>query len=131
MGIDKVGRSERYAEHMTELQARSQMISAALNWLENYIKKIEHDNAIRPEVSWHIYEYQTMKKHLESRIAGHDGKSFHDEQAEKKADLSFLLKILEVEKSELSKLWVEEKINLRTRNKLLSMLDHQIQHRLI
>lgn len=131
MGIDKVGQSERYAEHMTELQARSQMITAALNWLESYIKKIEHDNALRPEVSWHIYEYQTLKKHLESRIAGHDGKSSHDEQAEKKADLSFLLQIIEVEKSELSKLWLEEKINLRTRNKLLSMLDHQIQHRLI
>ena len=55
----------------------------------------------------------------------------HDEQAEIKEDLSLLLQIIEVEKEELSRLWLEEKINLRTRNKLLATLDHQIQRHLI
>src|SRR5262249_555223 len=32
MGIDKVGQSERYVEHLSELQARIQMINAALKW---------------------------------------------------------------------------------------------------
>ncbi len=79
----------------------------------------------------HIYEYQMLKNHLESRILEHDGNHFHDEKTEMKDDVSFLLKIIEVEKAELSKMWSEEKINLKTRNKLLSTLDHQIQRHLI
>jgi CPA1 family monovalent cation:H+ antiporter len=131
MGIDKVGQSERYKEHITELQARVQMITAALNWLESYVKKIASNKKLLPEVSHHIYEYQMLKKHLESRILDHDGKSVHDEQAEIKKDLSLLCQIIEIEKAELSRLWLEDKINLRTRNKLVATLDHQIQRYLI
>ncbi len=131
IGIAHVGESERYTEHMNELQAKSEMIEAALNWLEKYIKNIKNNMKLLPEVSQYIYEYQSLKKHLASRIFAHDGKSMHDEQTETKEDLSLLLKIIEVEKSELSRLWREEKINLRTRNKLLATLDHQLQRHLI
>lgn len=131
LGIDKVGRSERYKEHMTELQARVKMITAALNWLERQTKKMGNNKTLISEISHHIYEYKMLKKHLESRIVDHDEKSVHDEQAEMKKDLSLLLQLIEVEKTELSRLWLEEKINLRTRFKLLATLDHQIQRHLI
>lgn len=131
LGVDKIGQSEKYAEHMTELQARLRMIQVAIDWLESYIKQAENDKKLKHEVARHIYEYQMLKKQLESRIFNHDGKSDHDEQAELKEDLSLLLQIIEAERAELSKLWREEKINLRTRNKLLSVLDHQIQRHMI
>ncbi len=131
MGIDKVGQSERYNEHMSELQARVQMISAALNWLENYLTQIENNRKLLSEVSHHIHEYKVLKKHLEHRISGHHDKITHDEQREMKEDLAFLQQIIEIEKAELTKLWQNEKINLRTRNKLLASLDHQIQRHLI
>ncbi len=131
MGIDKIGESERYTEHLTELQARVQMVVAALNWLERQIQKFQNNKEILAKISSHFREYQELKKHLEARIADHDGKKIHDEQAELKKDLSFLIKVIEIEKAELAKLWQEEKINLRTRNKLIATLDHQVQRHLI
>jgi len=130
LGIDKVGQSDRYNEHMTELQARVQMLTAALNWLEKRLTKIKNKKLLT-EVSQHIHEYQMLKDHLESRILEHDGNHFHDEQTEMKDDVSFLLKIIEIERAELSKMWSDEKINLKTRNKLLATLDHQIQRHLL
>ncbi|OAI49153.1 hypothetical protein AYO45_03135 [Gammaproteobacteria bacterium SCGC AG-212-F23] len=131
IGIDKVGQSERYKEHMNELQARALMITAALHWLEKYIEKAKNNKQLSSEISQHIHEYQMLKKHIERRILNHDGISLHDEQNEIKEDLSFLMQIIEVERIELAKLWSEEKINLKTRNKLLATLDHQIQRHLI
>jgi len=130
LGIDKVGQSERYTEHMTELQARVQMIKAALNWLEKCKKKIKNNKKLSLDVSLYIYEYQMLKKQFESRILDHDRISVHDEQAEIKEKLSLLFQVIEVEREELSRLWYEERINLRIRNKLLATLDHQIQHHL-
>ena len=43
MGIDKIGQSEKYNEHVTELQARVQMINTALNWLKKYKRKMKND----------------------------------------------------------------------------------------
>ena len=131
IGIDKVGLSEQTIEHMNVLQARIQMITAAINWLEIYLKKFSRNKKISHEVSLKIYEYQMLKKHVESRIKDHDGKTFHDEQAEIKDDLALLSQVIDAERAELAKLWLEEKINLRTRNKLLATLDHQIQRHVI
>jgi len=131
IGVDKVGKSERYREHLTELQARMQMIQAALSWLEGRKVKIKSNQKLLSEITQHILEYQMLKKQFESRILDHDGISPHDEQAELKEKMSLLLQLVEVERAELSRMWQEEKINLRTRNKLISTLDHQIQRHLI
>lgn len=131
IGIDKVSQSERYNEHITELQTRVQMINAALNWLEKYVKKIQKNKKRLPEVTQRIYEYQILKSRLESRIAKHNDKLVHDEENEIKEDISLLLKIIETERAELLKLWREDKINLKIRNKLLATLDHQVQRHLI
>ena len=130
-GIDKVGESERYQEHMTELQARIKMINAALHWLQKYKQGVKQDKKLLTEISMHIYEYQTLKKQFESRILAHDGQLIHDEKSELKEKLSLLCQVIAVEKAELEKLWREDQINLKTRNKLATILDHQIQRHLI
>lgn len=131
LGLDKLGQTEKYTEHLTELQARLQMIQAAIDWLETYIKQVNEDKKLMHEIARHLYDHQMLKKQLESRILSHEGETVHDEQAEMKEDFSLLLQIIEAERVELSRLWREEKINLRTRNKLISLLDHQIQRHMI
>jgi len=132
MGIDKIGQKERYTEHMTELQAKKQMIQAALTWLKKYKGQIKNNKKLCTEVSQHILEYEMLNEQFASRISDHDGQMVvHDEQAEIQEKLSLLLQIITVERAELTRLWLEEKINLRTRNKLIATLDHQIERYLI
>jgi monovalent cation/hydrogen antiporter len=134
-GLDKIGQTEKYHEHLSALHARVEMINAAAKWLQKYKREVKDDNKLLDEVIFHTNEYETLLKQYQSRIAEHHeeisltGK--HDEKDEAKASVSLLLQIIKIEKKELLKLWREEKINIRTRNKLLSQLDHQIQRFLI
>ena len=127
MGVDRIGQSEKYQEHLSELDARLKMIYAALGWLRHYKKEIRHDKKIYNEVNYHILEYRILEKKFRSRISGHVDKDRHDEKNEMKNSIFLLQQIIKVEEGELLRLWREDKINLRTRNKLLSVLDHQIQ----
>ncbi len=126
-GLDTIGQNEQYTEHLSELHARAQMIRTAFEWLQQYKHQIKDDKKLLDEVNFYINEYQTLLKKYQNRISEHDGKDFHDENIEAKDSASLLLQIVKVEQKELLRLWREEKINLRTRNKLLSLLDHQVQ----
>jgi CPA1 family monovalent cation:H+ antiporter len=127
MGIDKVGHSERQKEHLSELQTRVQMINAALNWLHQQKAQVKNNKHLLNELSLHISEYQLLKNQYESRILKHNHQLIHDEQTENIENLSLLCHVIEVEKEEVLKLWRENKINLRMRNKLIVLLDHQIE----
>jgi len=131
IGVDKVGQKERFAEHMTELQACAQMINAALQWLNQYKEQNKNDKKLLLELSEYIHEYQILKNQFESRISDHDSKLKHDEETEFKDKICLLTQIVEIEKEEISKLWREDKINFRTRIKLMAMLDHQVQRHMI
>jgi CPA1 family monovalent cation:H+ antiporter len=130
IGIDRVSQSERYKEHLSELQTRVRMINAALKWLKEQKSQVENDEKLLNQLSLYAHEYRRLKHQFKSRILDHDHQPIHDEEAEKNADLSLLYQLVEVEKSVLLKLWRENKINIRTRNKLVAILDHQL-HRLI
>jgi monovalent cation/hydrogen antiporter len=131
LGIDKIGESERYTEHLSELQARVAMINAALRWLHEYKQGIKYNKKLAAETDMSIYEYQMLKKQFESRILDHEGQLTHDERSELREKLSLLCQVIEVEKTELEKLWRENQVNLKTRNKLATILDHQIQRNII
>lgn len=126
-GIDKISQSERYAEHISELHAREHMLDAALHWLHQYKKESKHNQKLLTEIAVHTAEYQHLKSVLHTQISEHAQITEHDEDAEIKARVSLLLQVSTVEKAELTRLWREDKINLRTRTKLMAMLDHQIQ----
>lgn len=129
--LDKVAESERYTEHLTELQARVKMINAALKWLEHYKANVKHDKKASAEVDAYIYEYQMLKQNLQERILNHHDIVLHDEELEIQDKLNLLCNIVTVEKKELLRLWNDKNINLRTRNKLISILDHRLQRNLI
>jgi monovalent cation/hydrogen antiporter len=127
MGLDKVGQYERYREHLAELNARKQMILAALNWLQQYKQEFEKGDKLLDEIDFHINEYRMLKAQYKDRLRKHDHNYFRDEQKEMQNKMHILNQAINVEKAELLRLWQEEKINLKTRNRLLSMLDHQVQ----
>jgi monovalent cation/hydrogen antiporter len=127
MGFEKIGQTERYKEHMSELKARVQMIRAALSWLNEYKDKNKEKTDLCDEVNFRVTEYQMLEKKYTNRITQHKKKPYHDEKLEIKESMSLLLQVVKVEKTELLRLWREQEISLATRNKLLSLLDHQIQ----
>lgn len=130
-GIDKVGHKERYCEHLNELQARLYMIEHALSWLNKYCDECKKNKDLKTLIQTHIYEYELIKTSIESRIANHASKKHHDNAAEVRDGACLTLKIVDIEREALMKLWRDDQINLRTRNKLGSLLDHQIQRHLI
>lgn len=131
LGVDKIGRSERYSEHLAELQACAQMLDAALAWLKEYKKEIKHNKQSLAEVCHYINEYDNLKSEFDARILAHHPQAFHDEEIEIKGKLALLLQITDIQRDELTSLWREGKINLRIRNKLAAILDHQVQRHLI
>ncbi len=128
-GLDVIGEKEKYDEHLAELHARVQMIGTVLEWLQQYKNEIGHEKKFVEEVDLHLHEYEILLKKYKKRIAAHDKKEqvFHDERREVRASTSLLMQIIKVEKKELLHLWRQEKISLRTRNKLLAVLDHHMQ----
>jgi monovalent cation/hydrogen antiporter len=127
MGFEKVSQAERYKEHMSELTARVQMIRAALSWLNEYKDKNKDKKGLCDEVDYQVMEYKMLEKKYTNRISNHEKQAYHDEKLEIKESMSLLLQVIKVEKTELLRLWREQEISLGTRNKLLSLLDHQIQ----
>lgn len=129
--IDKIGQSERYKEHMSELQARLQMLEAGLEWLNQQNENTKDDKRLQAEIHFHLIEYKRLINQFKHRIHDHDGQATHDEKTEMAQKLSLLIPLIDIERAELARLWSEEKINLRTRNKLIAALDHQIQRHMI
>lgn len=128
IGIEKIAQCEQYNEHIQELMTRKRMIAATLHWLVKYRDQIKHDTVSLEEVDFYIQRYRMQKIQLKTRIIQHDGKTYHDEQAEIEEETSLLLRIIEIERSKLMQLWREEKINLTVRNKLMDRLDHRAKH---
>lgn len=131
LGFEKIGQKERYKEHLSELAAKAKMIHQGLKWLRQYRKEIKENDKLYDEVTYHIHEHKSLEKQYKNRIADHHDEAFHDEALEVKGSVSLLLQVIKIEKEEVLRLWQEEKINLRTRNKLLALLDHQAQRFLV
>lgn len=130
IGVDKVGQRERYNEHMAELHAATKMYQAALLWLKKSKAENKNNKKLLDQINLYINENQVLEKQNKERIAKHDDQSLmqHDEVTERIDDIALLYQIIDVKRTELLRLWREDKINLTTRNKLLSKLDYQVQH---
>jgi Na+/H+ antiporter len=129
MGVYKHGQREKYNEHVAELSTRIKMTKRALNWLLNYKKEIKDNIDLLDEVKIYISQYKMLLQQLKDSLSKHNLDTLeHDENEENPHGSGIVSQIVEVERVELLKLWRLEKINLSTRNKLLSRLDHQIQH---
>ncbi len=127
-GIIKYGMREKRDEHRTELLARIEITKAVSRWLSEYKTICHSDLEYMDEVKFRIQEYQTQKKQLEEQVKNHNKKQRHDETAELKQLVHLSSQLLEVERTELARLWREKKIDLTLRNKLLQQLDHRSKY---
>ena len=124
-GISQHGVREQYNQHLSELNARVDMIEAVLHWLMQHKKEIRDNQKLLDEVELRIKEYQMLKLRLEERIIDHNNHNMeHDEKQEIYDEIVLLTQINDIERSELLRLWRQEKININIRNKLLDQLDH-------
>lgn len=129
LGLDKVGRHEKYSEHIAELKARVQMTKAALRWLNEYKEQLTEHKTVTSEIRLQILQYKNLLKELENRLKDHsETPHHHSEKKEIRNETCLIAQIIEVEREELIKLWQEDKISLALRNKLIDRLDHQFQH---
>lgn len=129
LGIHQDGQREKYNEHLAEISAKIKMTRRALHWLLEYRKTIGDNVDLLDELNVYIRQYKLLLKQLKERMSNHDIETLdHDEEEEMQKSLCLLSQVVEIERTELLKLWRMEKINLTTRNKLLSGLDHRIQH---
>lgn len=130
LGIEKFAKREQYSEHIAELKARKKMIKAVLEWLSEYKNQVKDNQQLLEEVKFCIQWYKILKLKLATRIKSHDLNLPHDEKTEIEEEtfLSLRLRLIEVEKTELFRLWRTERINLAVRNKLLDRLDHLATH---
>jgi len=103
------------------------MLNAALQWLNDRKTGVKNEELLQ-ELTLHINDYQLQKTQLELRVLHHKHCSDHDEQLEQLENLALLTELVDVQKEALLTLWRENKINLRTRNKLITILDHHIAH---
>jgi hypothetical protein len=125
LGVHKFGLREKYNAHVAELAARKKMVAAVLHWLFEYKKEVKNNPKLYDEVKQHINEYKLIRSHLNDRITLHELKSPHDEKAEAVEEVFLTSQIIEIERTELLRLWRTDKINLAVRNKLLDKLDHR------
>jgi Na+/H+ antiporter len=128
IGISKYGQCEKYTEHLAELSARKKMSKAVLRWLVAYKEKIKEDQKLLDGVKLYIREYRMLRTQLRTRIDGHNNELPHDEKSEVMDEIFLLSQIIEIERTELLRLWRKEEINLTVRNKLLERLDHRAKH---
>lgn len=134
ISIDQFGAHERKKEQLSVLSTKLKMAKKVLSWLSQYKKDVQDLDSLA-EIKRRISEYRRLRDNLRNSISQqkHDMVSMeekHEEEIEKETKVSLLAQILEVEREELYGLWRDEKISLNTRNKLLSQLDHRVQHHL-
>ncbi len=128
LGIHTHVKHEKYQEHLGELSARVDIAKAVLHWLLEYKKLSTGDKRLLEEITFRIREYKALKKQLEQTLQDHHPTNIHNEESELKGAIFLSEKIIEVERSELSRLWHDKKITYTVKNKLMRQLDHRFKH---
>lgn len=130
IGVKEFGEKEQYEEHLTELYARKEIISAVLLWLKEFQTQNSDDSKLYQQIKLSISEHKMQKNQLIRRIRDHREKEIikHDETAENESDLFLAMHIIQIERAKLMQLWRSEKITFTVRNKLLDKLDHRVKN---
>jgi len=126
--IHKYSQREKYDDHLAELSAKLKMAQAVLRWLKEYGELVKDDSQLLNEIKLRTHDYRMLKKQYLEKINQHSEKLEHNEKIEMQEFTFLSSRIIAIERSELSRLWQEEKINHSIRNKLQDQLDHRFKH---
>ena len=128
LGITKFGNQEQINEHASEIFAQLEIYEVVLHWLAEFKELSKENKKLSEEIIFRIEFYKTAKNQLEEIITDRNILRNYFENHELNTSISLSLKILEVERSELMRLWNEKKINHEVKNKLLLKLDFRARN---
>ncbi len=122
LGITRYGKREQLDQQMGEVLAQLELNKAVLHWL-NEFKELSKDNKkLGEEIKFRIHLYREYKTQLEEDLKSRQTSHIEPRKIAPNNTI-LLLKILEVERTELMRLWHEKKINHEVKTKLLRKLD--------
>lgn len=128
LGITKYGKREERHQYVNEVLAQLEITRAVLRWLTEF-KELSKDNKkLFEEIKFRIQLYTGVKNQLEEVVKNHKALEIQYEKNELNSSILLSLKILEVERAELMRLWHEKKINHEIKNKLLRKLDFRARN---
>lgn len=128
LGITKYGKREERHQHVGEVLAQLEIAQAVLRWLAQF-KELSKDNKqLYEEIKFRIQLYTGVKNQLEEVVKNHKVLETQYEKNELNSSILLSVKILEVERAELMRLWHEKKINHEIKNKLLRKLDFRARN---
>ncbi len=125
IGLRRVGQHEQYLDHISELSARKKMANAVLAWLLEFKEQSQENMHLCRELDFRIKEYKNLKSLLKDSIKNHDENIPHAQEREMKEILFLSDKIVGIKRDILAKLWQENKISHKIKNKLQQELDHR------
>ncbi len=128
LGLHSFSLRERYSEHLSELSARVKISRKVLHWLLQYKKEIKDQEFLLDKVKLRIQEYQLRCRQLSTVLNNHHRMEVHEDNGEQRESRLLSSQINELERSELLKLWHENKISYGVRTKILQQLDHRFKH---
>ena len=118
---------ESKEESLQEWTARIRLSQGVLAWLTEYKQTLPPNHPLLPEVKFYLRRYQITLNQYKENIKGI---ITSQEDLQSEIDREGLLlrnKIIEIERSELSRLWDQDEISNALRNKLMLELDYRTQ----
>lgn len=119
IGVNKFIAKEKHNEHQSELAAKLKITQQSLAWLINYKGSLENEKLIMV-VDAQINNYNLLESQLIHRIDKNEKKMLPSV----KEEIKILEQLVRVQRDTLDKLWEDDQITSKTRDKLLKELDH-------
>jgi Na+/H+ antiporter len=115
--ITKFQQAENRESALMEWKARLNLTKAVLEWLKAYKQTLPPNHPQYPEVIFYLRKYQITLQQYEDNIKVLDEPN--------KEGMLLGNKILEIEQSELTRMWDQDEISYAVRNKLLQEMDYR------
>lgn len=123
LGITQYGKREQLDQQMGEVLAQIELNKAVLHWLDEFKELSKNNQKLDEEIKFRIHLYGEYKTQLEEDLKTRQNLQIEPQNITPNNTILLSLKILEVERRELMRLWHEKKINHEVKTKLLRKLD--------
>lgn len=124
LGIDQLGKSESGQDSFQEFTTKHAMAEEVIRWLQDYRIQIEaHDPVLLEEIDVQIQEYGALRNRMKEMInSKQPGVELGQHHIHVSA-LSLFTDIIAVERTVLSSLWHDGKVNFKVKTRIQQQLD--------
>lgn len=125
LGVSSFKQQEKHKEDIDELNARIKLSEAVLNWLKDYKESAKSNHTLSEEIKFYIRKYRIIKSQFQQRFKDISSINHNMDESYDREGILLANQIVQIERSELSRLWHQDEISHHLRNKLLQELDHR------